>query len=535
MLSSFLRDHQNNKRAIGSFVVLVVLFAFYVTLVWLARGGDVWWHVDVASGSNVFWADDANRFFLARQAFSNAETWFFNFVLPLALLFDGILVALSGYDQFWARVIKAGFLALSWWFSYQTCLRVSAPRFALIASLLVFTLPLLIFIGVSFYAESWFILLVSVAAYCWVSERRYSSLLLVSLLPLIRFEGIYVVLAFSFYGLYMRDYRAFLLPYVVGTLYFLLIATIGPGVHGFLSWRAEMSQVYLSTGRWYGGDMDRFWAVISVFLLPGALLGLWLKKSLRVLLLAFFLVTSFIVGIGLAELSNLEPRYLLMALAFLPAGLAVFLGSVSSWLHAISLGKLATPSLVALVIMMACFNLNSVHVVSELRQYIISKGSLPDNVRAEPLSLETYFRNIPSEKVLSYHSLADRVHEALAEHRDIKTLIVSNFFLFYFLDPRLIPDDVTVAYPPFGRKTLQPILGQSLSAAYFPRLPYFSYFSLEPPKQGSDLLLYVDTIPLPGYDFHWNIEGHELAIFSGSMVSSESIEEWRHRPFGSAP
>lgn len=536
MLSSFLRPYKNNKRALGSFVVFVGLFAFYTTIAWLARGGDTWWHVDFASGSNVFWADDAYRFFLARQAFSNSESWFFNFVLPLALLLDGVLVLLSGYEQFGARVIKAALLALSWWFSYRACLRVSAPRFALMGSLLVYSLPLLIYIGLSFYAESWFIFFVSVATYFWVSERRYYALLLVSLLPLIRFEGFYVVLAFSLYGLYLRDYRAFLLPYIIGALYFLLILMVGPGVFGFMSWRADMAQVYLSTGRWYGGDMARFWAVFSVVLLPSALLGLCVKESLRVLLLAFSFVTLFVVGVGgVAELSNLEPRYLLMSLVFLPPGLAVFLGSVSGWMHRISLGKLASPSLIALVTMMACFNLNSVHVVSELRKYVISNASLPDNVRAKPLSLETYFRNIPPEKVASYDYLAHRVHEALVEHRDIKMVIVSNFLLFYFLDPRLIPDDVTVAYPPFGRKSLQPILGQSLSAAYFPKLPYFSYFSLEPPEQGRDLILYVDIVPLPEYPFRWIIKGHELSIFSGSMVAPEDLERWRHRPFGVAP
>ncbi|MCC1498057.1 hypothetical protein [Alcanivorax sp. 1008] len=526
------RSVKNNKRAFGSFVVFAVLFSLYVMLAWLARGGDVWWYVDFVSGGNVFWADDAYRFFLARQAFSNPETWFFNFVLPLALMLDSVLVFFSGYDQFLARVLKAGFLALSWWLSYQACLRVSAPRFALIGSLLVYTLPLLIYIGVSFYAESWFIFLVSAATYCWVSERRYSALLLVSLLPLIRFEGFYAVLAFSLYALYLRDYRSFLLPYIVGTLYFLLILVAGPGVFGFLSWRAEMAEVYLSTGRWYGGDMGRFWAVISIFLLPAAILGLWARRSLRVLLLAFLFVTGVIVGVGLAGLSNLEPRYLLMGLAFLPPGVAVFLGSVSAWLHSISLGKLATPSLIVLVAMMACFNFNSVHVVSELRQYVTSNGSLPNSVRSEPLALKTYFRNMPAEEVLSYHTLANRVHAALVEHREIKTVIVSNFALFYFLDPGLIPDDVTVAYPPFGRKSLQPILGPSLSAAYFPKPPYFSYFSLQPAEAGRDLILYVDTVPLPDYPFRWIINGNELAIFSGSMVPKDQVEKWRERPFG---
>ena len=106
--------------------------------------------------------------------------------------------------------------------------------------------------------------------------------------------------------------------------------------------------------------------------------------------------------------------------------------------------------------------------------------------------------------------------------------------LFYFLDPRLIPDDVTVAYPPFGRKSLQPILGPSLSAAYFPKPPYFSYFSLQPVETGRDLILYIDAVPLPDYPFRWIIKGHELAIFSGSMVPEDQVEDWRQHPFGAA-
>jgi len=535
MLSFFLRSSKNNKRAFGSFVVFAGLFILYATLAWLARGGEVWWYVDIASGGNVFWGDDAYRFFLARGAFSNPDVWFFNFVLPLALLLDGILVLLSGYDQFLVRIFKALLLSLSWWFSYRACLRVSATRFALMASLLIYTLPLLMYVGMSFFAESWFILVASLAVYCWVSERRYLSAFLISLLPLIRIEGIYAVLAFSFYGLYLRDYRLFLMPYITGGLYFLLIIAIGPGVPSFLLWRVGMGQVYLDTGRWYGGDMGRFWGVFGTVTLLASLLGLWIKPNLRVLLLTFVSIIAVIMGVGLAALSNLEPRYLLMGLVFLPPGLAVFLGSLGPWMHRISLGKLATPLLILLVTMMASFNVTSLHVFSELRQYVFSNFSLPDEVRAKPLSLETYFRNMSPEKVASYDYLADRVHEALAEHRDIKTVIVSNFLVFYFLDPRLIPDDVTVVYALFGRRTLDPIMGKSLSAAYFSRQPYFSYFSLEPPEQGRDLILYVDIVPLPEYPFRWIIKGHELSIFSGSMVAPEDLEQWRHRPFGVAP
>ena len=535
MLSSFLRSRKNDKRALGSFVVFSGLFVVYVTLAWLARGGETWWYVDIASGSNVFWGDDAYRFFLAREAFANPDIWFFNFVLPLALLLDGILVLLSGYDQFLVRLFKAALLALSGWVSYRACLKVSAPRFALAASLLIYTLPLLMYVGMSFFAESWFILVTSLAVYCWVSGHRYLSAFLISMLPLIRIEGFFVVLALSFYGIFFRDYRLFLVPYILGGLYFFLIITLGPGVSGFLSWRDGIGGVYLATGRWYGGDMERFWGVFGVVTLFASLFGLWIKPSLRVLLLAFVSIIAVIMGIGLGALSNLEPRYLSMGLVFLPPGLAVFLGSLGPWMHRISLGKLSSPLLILLVTIMASFNVTSLHVFSELRQYVFSNFSLPDEVRAKPLSLETYFRNMSPEKVASYDYLADRVHEALAEHRDIKTVIVSNFLVFYFLDPRLIPDDVTVVYALFGRRTLDPIMGKSLSAAYFSRLPYFSYFSLEPPEQGRDLILYVDIVPLPEYPFRWIIKGHELSIFSGSMVAPEDLEQWRHRPFGVVP
>ena len=82
-------------------ILLFLVFSmFYIFLAWVVSGGDTWWIIDIINGTNVFYGDDAYRFFLARSAWLDPSLYSYNFVLPGALILDGLIISLSGADLF---------------------------------------------------------------------------------------------------------------------------------------------------------------------------------------------------------------------------------------------------------------------------------------------------------------------------------------------------------------------------------------------------------------------------------------------------
>lgn len=82
--------------------VATIFLAFsvlYVTLAWLVCGGETWWVIDNIDSQNVFFGDDAYRFFLSRSAWVNPDLYTYSFVLPGQLLLDGAITALVGGDR----------------------------------------------------------------------------------------------------------------------------------------------------------------------------------------------------------------------------------------------------------------------------------------------------------------------------------------------------------------------------------------------------------------------------------------------------
>ena len=72
-------------------------------------------------------------------------------------------------------------------------------------------------------------------------------------------------------------------------------------------------------------------------------------------------------------------------------------------------------------------------------------------------------------------------------------------------------------------------MGQSLTAGYFPKEPYFSYFSLSYPHHGEDLILYADLIPFDDYPLRWKIGSNYLAVFSGNAIPPSDIESLKFK------
>lgn len=77
----------NVLRCTKKYKVELFLFFFasiyFASLVWLVSGPKIWWILDFINGTNVFYGDDAYRFYLANSAWIDASLYEYNFILPV--------------------------------------------------------------------------------------------------------------------------------------------------------------------------------------------------------------------------------------------------------------------------------------------------------------------------------------------------------------------------------------------------------------------------------------------------------------------
>lgn len=498
--------------------VFTLLFCFYSYLSFLSRGGDEWWLIDFAAKGNVLWGDDAYRYFVVRSAWLSADVYWFNFVLPAQVLLDGIVSSVANGNLFFARIIKALILTGSVWLTYGTCLNLGVRKsVALASSLVLGLLPLYFFVGLSFFGESWFLFFFALSMYFHSLQKNKCSQLAASVLPLIRVEGLIVVLGISLLGAVKRDKYQTFIPVALGGLYFLSIITIGPGLNSFTSWRAPMSEVYSATGRWYGGDLSLFWDANPWVWYCLSVLGaaIFLLKKMPAYVIGSALIAVAFIIMAYLKVINFEPRYLTQAMPILPVGLAVLFEWALKRFDRSVYGAFMDVILSLLFFTFFIFNVNTIYVFSTISTYFSNNGSLPKEVIAAPFELSTYFKKLSKDEINNFRELATVTHGMLSARNDIDTLVVSNFLLYYFLDPHLIPPNTKAVFPLFGRRTLDRVLGKNRTGGYFSAPPYYQEFTLSEPKDGVPLLLYIDEFSLEGYPYHWEVEGNDIYLFGG--------------------
>lgn len=510
-------------------ILAIVLVSIYSYVAFLVSGSNEWWYIDFVADGNVFWGDDAYRYFLARSAWSNTDVYWFNFVLPIATVLDGVITTISGDSLFYARAIKSLSLTASLFFTYHAALRLGANKlWAAIGVALLALMPLYVFIGLSFYGEAWFSFLVAISLYTLAHKYWRLSALVIGLMPLVRLEGLYFVIGFSLCALMRRDWRNALIVFLPGLTYGLMVMFVGPGVGVYTAWRLEMTQFYEAVGHWYGGELSQFWQVFFWPWLLCSLIALFQKGSRAILpcvigmavICLWQLISSIFLGI-----SRFEPRFLVPLLPVLAVGFAIFMtGQWELW------GKekfrrvfvVVAPCFIFIILV---WQVCTMHVFNELRAYVLSNLELPESVRENPFRMATYFKKVDSEELKGYREYADVATRMMVLNPSIKTLVVSSPYAVYFLDPLRISADVKVVFALFGMRTLGPALGGGETVGYFAHPPFLGRFPLSYAEKNTDLLLYMDKVAIPDYPFHWVVRGNDIFLFSsGPMLSANQKE-----------
>lgn len=86
--------------------VFLLVFIGSLCLIWFTLLGQHLYDIDTIELIPVLGIDDAYRYFLAKQAWSDSSLYQWNYILPLALALDGLLVSLFDGNIYVIRVVK---------------------------------------------------------------------------------------------------------------------------------------------------------------------------------------------------------------------------------------------------------------------------------------------------------------------------------------------------------------------------------------------------------------------------------------------
>jgi len=524
-----LNDAVSKTRTNFWFVFLVVsLIAFYCGIAWLARGEYQWWYIDFVADANVYWGDDSYRYFLAKTAFRNPDVYWFNFVLPLAVFFDGVLTTISNESLYYSRALKSFPLVLSVFLVYFTCLKLDVKRvWAFLSAGMLAFFPLYVFVSLSFYGESWLVFFICLALFLLADKKMRAAALVIGLMPLIRGESIGFVASFSLFALLQRDRKLLFWALAPGSIYFCLITTIGPGLQNFLGWRLNVADVFEAVGIWYGGEIERVFDVLYLPWLLIAVPALFLKEARPIwpcAIGAFYIVARLLIAVEL-DRSSLEPRFFLGVIPVLVVGLALGLNKLNSFCGSGQKAICCRVMSVGFMGLLLFLHVSSVHVANELIDYVARNGELPPSVADAPLEMGTYFKKADSETVAGYREYAEIAMQMLERNPAVTTLMVSESSVLYFLDPKRIPRHVKVVFALFGWPTLRPVMEGDVTTGYFPHPPFSAYFALGLPKEGESLLLYLDDMKVEKYPYHWIVKGNSIYLFSAKEIEGARIKK----------
>ena len=420
------------KLIAGSGLLLLSLLLLAVPFV--TSGQDLWLGIDWIDGRKLYSIDDAYRYFVAKHAFEYPSVFLWNYILPVALVFDATAAALTDGDLLGMRLIHAGIGALTLVVILRASLRAGCgPGLAVASVLIVGLMPLYLVLSSSFYGEGLFALLLALVFLLLIEERTFPLAVLVGLMPLVRPDGAVYSVLFLLYFLQKRDFRAGAVVILPAILYVSALLLLSNDWLATLTWRLELRRILdpfdanldlaLSLDRW----LNPLWAGLAlsaVFLRDyrkwwPVLLGPWLHLGFQVL--------------GIARgVQDFELRYYF---ALLPVFAVAWALPVRKMLDACD-GTRRRGAVVA-----ATFAGVVVVLSAHLPQSDWIRGSLDDSPagqvgNASPVVLVS--REF-GERTLWFdpgalRGFARRVDDFVASHSDVHTLYIANPSPLYFLE-----------------------------------------------------------------------------------------------------
>lgn len=533
-------------------VIFLVFSALYIALVWLVNGGDRWWVIDFMGHSNVFYGDDAYRFFLARSAWINPDLYTYNFVLPGFLVLDGLVVTLAGGDLFWSRCIHGVLASVALCLIWSAGRRLGINRFVMLLAVLVMgLLPRYAVMSLSFYGEVWLTFALCLLLWLFVSRYWWGVALVASVLPLIRPEGLFFLIPLWFFMLKQRCWRQMAWMVLPGFLYFVFLNIHFDSLNDYNYWRHELrlilGRLVLNSSKW---DIEESYSMLYV--VPSALGILYapIRRLWPVLLTTAFWIFWLQFELYRGALTY-EDRYVYILIPILTLLWAAFFAWLWEKTPHIILPSYAKG--ISLGIFFSFLMLLHYLQIAEIRVKIRQHGLYWTVERMYKWEWDRIFPSYTPVQVLAWHLFDRKIEELLAKDKGIDKVVLFDHELYYFLDPYAIPRHVTVGYPTNGYAVFHLLLdGQVFIQHHGGKM--YSYLQYGKPdfRKGERRVLYADLMPLRGYPFAWKMAGYELYLFSylesrkpqkdltkSRMLTPTEVEgvyqQWRLGQYGMSP
>jgi len=494
------------------------LFSFlYVGLAWIISGGDVWWVVDFVDGQNVFFGDDAYRFFLSRGAWANPDLYTYNFVLPGQLFLDGVITKLVSGDLFLSRSAHGLIGAVGFVLLYLCGRKLELSKTVLVAAVLMMgLLPRYALMSLSFYGEAWLGFFLILALFFFLKKSFLWMSFVASWLPLLRPEGIFFLIPIGLYLAKERRAKEVALLILPGFLYFLFLYFSLPSLSDYQHWRQELRTI-LSKLDSQVGEWDLFFLYSPLFTVP-AVLGLFSRLARR--------IWPFLVGAGLwigwfqlllfTERATFEHRYSFVLIPWITLLWAAFFHwvtrCVADYWSARWAGMARSGLVYGIALAVIGLHFNKMNNIQQaVRNYGYS-GLLERILEGEWDQLYGFH---PAESLKARKDIAATIEALLAQDKGIDKLAIYTHSVFYLLDPEKIPRHVTVGFLTNGYMVFHLLLdGQSFIQHAGGRM--YSYLDYGEPEfsEVEKRAIVVTIMPLKNYPYTWKRDLIEMYLFS---------------------
>lgn len=525
MLNSLL-SLRKQYSGYSSFSIFLGFSILYIFLSWVVCGGDKWWVVDYVDSSNVFYGDDAYRFFLARSAWVNPDLYTYNFVLPGFLFLDGTVVSLAGGDIFFSRCLHALMGALSVALIWSSGRHIGINKVIMIAAVLIMgLLPRFALTSLSFYGEAWLAFFLCLLVFFYLHEKFLLVAVLSSMLPLIRPEGMLFWIPIWAFMIMEKKWKEAFIMFFPGLIYFLYLTWSLPSISDYGYWRIELRKI-LNKLVLNKSSMD-WMETYSLLLVFPAFLG-WLYRPLRILwpiLVGGLVWFGWLMILIIGDFSDYEDRYTYI---LIPIIILLWAGFFSWLLENLSRLNFSMHWLAAFVAVYA-----SMVVLMHFGNMYMIKGSVKFTGVSDTVKnvvsgrWERIFLYKPQETVEAWKKAASLIENLLAEDEGIDRLTIFDHGFYYYLDPYAIPGYVTVGYATNGYRVFH-ILFDGQVFSQHPGGEMYSYLDLGEPNfsAGEKRVLYIDKMPLAGYPYMWSFSDYEMYLFSynRSLKPNKSLD-----------